>query len=658
MTDIETIEHLKGIIVNAVSKAKSGHPGGALSSLDFAYILFTEYLKFDPDDSNWQGRDRFILSAGHESMLLYSLLMAIGYIQIDDIKNFRQLHSCTPGHPENLLTKGVECATGPLGQGAAMSVGFAIASRHLSSSLDSNLFSNRTWSLLGDGCMQEDVTLGAASLAGHLKLSSLIWYYDRNKKQISGSIDRVTSNDDEKIFKGLGWNVITIDGHSHEEIRSAIETAQKTKNQPTLIIGNTVIASGVASLEGSHKTHGSPLPSEEREKSLSKWNLNKNEPFAWPSKIQKHFQRNFSHLANHAKEWKLELKTKLESDEDFSKKYCSFFDKVDTSKLIHEWDTSTPLATRSAFGSLIHEWTDHLPNLIGGSADLDPSNMTEAFVNKVGDFSAENPMGRNIAFGVREFPMSAITNGLALYGGLIPFDATFLTFSDYSRPAIRLGALQEARVIHELTHDSFYLGEDGPTHQPIEHIASLRAIPNLNVIRPCDAKELEILLAHSLTINKPSCFCLTRQKVPHVSHDKTNKIYATRGAWVIQEASSSCELVIFATGSELSLALLLANKISELLGFEDKIQVVSVPCWELFFEQDSAYQKKILVPKCHKRISIEAGTTFGWERFVGMDGLTIGIDTFGASAPSAMLEEEFGFSLNQIFERSKKYLAT
>lgn len=650
MNDQDLIKLLKGIVIDGVDKARSGHPGGPLSAIDFAYILHTEFMRFDPDNTEWQGRDRFILSAGHASMLQYALLHASGFLEMSELKRFRQLRSKTPGHPENFMTPGVECTTGPLGQGCAMSVGFAIAAEHLSAQLDTELFSNRTWVILGDGCLQEDVTLGAASLAGHLKLKNLIWFYDRNAIQISGSIDRATSDDEEKIFAGFGWKTITIDGHDHEAIRAAIREAMAEKERPTMIIGHTKIARGTASMEGSAKTHGSPLPAEEYRRTRELLGLPADQMFYWTEEASKHFQRNFSKRRDEVRLWKKDFESKL-SDRTFAKRYDSYFAPLDASTLPSpQWDLTKSLATRNAFGQLVETWCEQIPNFIGGSADLEPSNVLEGFVKKVGDFSAKNRKGRNLVFGVREFPMSAITNGIALYGGFIPFDATFLVFSDYSRAALRLGALQRAQVIHEFTHDSFYLGEDGPTHQPIEHIMSLRMIPKLNVIRPADALETEVLFKVALTSKEPSCFALSRQNLPHISGSRENALQAKHGAWIVRGKDKACDIILFASGSEVSLALGVADKLeAEKL----TVRVVSVPCWEFFFQTNSSYQASILDPACKKRVSIEAGTTLGWERFVGLDGLCIGIDHFGESAPAEDLAKAFGFTVEDVLRKIK-----
>ena len=589
MNDTQTIGILKGLVIDGVNKAKSGHPGGAMSSMDFAYILFTEFLKFDPDDATWMGRDRFILSAGHESMLQYSLLHMMGWLPMDELKKFRQLHSKTPGHPENTHTKGVECTTGPLGQGVAMAAGFAVAAGHLAASIDAKLFGHKIYALMGDGCMQEDVTLGAASLAGHLKLKNLIWFYDRNRQQISGNINRATSDNEEMIFKGFGWNVITIDGHDHNQIRTALTTAQ-TSERPVLIIGNTIMAKGCATQEGDHETHGAPLSADERAKTKAKLGIPEGEDFYCPDTAVKHFQRRYSDLRAKSAAWKSTVADRLK-DQDFSKTWNKYFGKEDWTKLnAVQWPAGGAVATRNAFGDVLKQWASDIPNLMGGSADLEPSNMTGAFAKAVGDFQAATPKGRNLAFGVREFPMSAIANGMALHGGVIPFDATFLSFADYSRPALRLGAIQQVRVIHEFTHDSFHLGEDGPTHQPVEHVMSLRLIPDFYVMRPADARETQIMMQEALKISRPTAICLTRQKLPTLELNASQEADCRRGAWIVDDHASP-DLVIFATGSEVSLARDAAKALSQF-----KTKIVSIPCWEMLFTQDKAFINRMMTP--------------------------------------------------------------
>jgi transketolase len=646
MQDQTVINQMKGHIIDAVNKAASGHPGGALSSLDFAYLLFSEFLNYDPDDTSWLGRDRFILSAGHESALLYTLLAYQGFLPFDELKRFRQVGSKTPGHPENVHTPGVECTTGPLGQGAAMSVGFAAAAKHFAAGLDPKLFSQKIWVLMGDGCMQTPVALGAASLAGHYRLSNLIWYYDRNAVQISGKISRATSDNTRKIFEGFGWKTLEIDGHNHEEIRTALTRASRNTGKPLLIIGNTVMANGTASMSGSPKTHGSPLPQDEYVKTKELLGLSPSEEFYVSEECLTHFRRNHDGLRKKVRSWHSLLKKK-HKDAAFAQRYASHFINPVTEENTPSlaWDTTKPLATRAAFGKIIHKWCETMPALVGGSGDLEPSNETTGFAQNVGDFQHDSYQNRNFAFGVREFPMTAFVNGLALFGGLKPFVGTFLSFSDYARPALRLGAIQRACAIHEYTHDSFYVGEDGPTHQPVEHIMSLRLIPDLYVMRPADALETEILYRQALSLPTTSIMCLTRQNLPHLTLTAEQKQNVLKGAYNVNEQSDP-ELIILATGSELHLALKVAGSLQGV-----KTRVVSMPCWELFEEQDAAYKESVLPRSCSKRVSIEAGSTTGWQKYTGSGGLNIGLDTFGMSGPASELEKRFGFTVENIIQK-------
>ncbi|RZA19509.1 MAG: transketolase, partial [Proteobacteria bacterium] len=477
------------------------------------------------------------------------------------------------------------------------------------------------------------------------------WYYDRNKVQIAGTIDRVSSDDYKMVFEGMAWDVLEINGHDHTAIRKALDHAGKKREKPLLIIGDSTMAYGAFSLEGSNDTHGSPLPAEERLHTRKKWSHPQDVDFHAPEQSYKHFRRNFGKRSEEVSAWRKDFETKL-SNAAFKTKYASYYETKAWPDLPQvAWTAGKPVATRNAFGDILEKWADHIPNLIGGSADLDSSNMTEQFVEKVGDYQAVSPQNRNIAFGVREFPMSAISNGLALHGGMIPFDATFLAFSDYSRPALRLGALQRCRVIHEFTHDSFFLGEDGPTHQPVEHVMSLRLIPNLYVMRPADANETQILMEVALHLEEsPSLLCLTRQKLPLLHLDLKTIGQARFGAYAVQECDKP-DIVIMATGSEVSLALAAATQLSKY-----KVKVVSMPCWELFLEQPKSYQDSVLVPSCSKRISIEAGTTLGWQKFTGMNGLNIGLDRFGDSGPADDLAREYGFTPDQVTATIKKYL--
>tara|TARA_B100001094_G_scaffold113645_1_gene109613 strand:+ start:9 stop:2033 length:2025 start_codon:yes stop_codon:yes gene_type:complete len=651
-----SIAVLKGLIMDGVRKANSGHPGGAMSSADFIYLLFKDYLKYSPQNPEWFDRDRFVLSGGHMSMLQYGILHMVGWMKLSELKKFRQLGSQTPGHPE-VDIKGVECTTGPLGQGFAMGVGMAFAEAYLSEVTsregDQKLVDHFTYVLATDGDLQEPVSLGAAAIAGHLGLKKLVVYYDANDAQISGKVSRSDSVDYATVFDGLGWNVQTIDGHDHSAMHFAIETA-KVMNKPSIIIGNTVMAKGSANMEQDHNTHGAPLSQNEIDLTKEKLGL-PDKKFFVPEQVIEHFRTRFNDLITLESEWSDTYK-KLSSSSELKNIIASTISE----KIISEFDTpdfsaGEVLATRKAFGAVLDSIADDLPQLVGGSADLEPSNYTGNFAEKFGDFTKINQSGRNIPFGVREFPMAAMMNGMALHGGLIPFGGTFLVFADYERPALRLAAIQKIRVIHELTHDSFYVGEDGPTHQPVEQIMSLRAIPDFCVYRPADAKETASCMKLALKNDSmPSALILTRQGVPIIEGSQ-NQVddNVTKGAYTLLDCSGSPEIVILASGSEVSLAIEVANKLND-----KKIRVVSMPCWELFDMQPNEYKEKLIPKRGSLKVSIEAGVTQGWEKYIGRYGLSIGINHFGSSAPAADLAEKFGFTCDKVIEKINESLGS
>ena len=651
-----SIAVLKGLIMDGVRKANSGHPGGAMSSADFIYLLFKDYLKYSPQNPEWFDRDRFVLSGGHMSMLQYGILHMVGWMKLSELKKFRQLGSQTPGHPE-VDIKGVECTTGPLGQGFAMGVGMAFAEAYLnevtSKEGDQKLVDHFTYVLATDGDLQEPVSLGAAAIAGHLGLKKLVVYYDANDAQISGKVSRSDSVDYATVFDGLGWNVQTIDGHDHSAMHFAIETA-KVMNKPSIIIGNTVMAKGSANMEQDHNTHGAPLSQNEIDLTKEKLGL-PDKKFFVPEQVIEHFRTRFNDLITLESEWSDTYK-KLSSSSELKNIIASTISE----KIISEFDTpdfsaGEVLATRKAFGAVLDSIADDLPQLVGGSADLEPSNYTGNFAEKFGDFTKINQSGRNIPFGVREFPMAAMMNGMALHGGLIPFGGTFLVFADYERPALRLAAIQKIRVIHELTHDSFYVGEDGPTHQPVEQIMSLRAIPDFCVYRPADAKETASCMKLALKNDSmPSALILTRQGVPIIEGSQ-NQVddNVNKGAYTLLDCSGSPEIVILASGSEVSLAIEVANKFND-----KKIRVVSMPCWELFDMQPNEYKEKLIPKRGSLKVSIEAGVTQGWEKYIGRYGLSIGINHFGSSAPAADLAEKFGFTCDKVIEKINESLGS
>ena len=651
-----TVNVIKSLVMDGVRNANSGHTGGAMSSADFVYVLFSDFLKFNPKNPNWFNRDRFILSAGHESMLLYSVLHLIGWFKKKDLNQFRQFDSNTPGHPEVKLP-GVEATTGPLGQGVGMAVGMALSEAFLNETIG-NLSKNAkdfvnhfTYVLAGDGDLQEPVSLGVAALAGHWNLQKLIMYYDSNKAQISGATNRSDSTDVGSVFEGFGWHVQKINGHDHNAIRDAIQTAQVIE-RPNLIIGDTIMGNGCANMEGDHNTHGVPLSEEEIEQTKKKFGI-PNKQFYVPQCVQYHFQKRFDNLINISDDWSSQLK-KLRKGKVFNKRWSEIVEDKISGLNLPQFNEGDSLATRKAFGITLQKFAEQLPHLIGGSADLEPSNYTGGFAKIYGDFQKDNRKGRNLAFGVREFPMAVILNGMALHGGMIPFGGTFLVFSDYARPALRSAAMQGIRVIHEFSHDSFYVGEDGPTHQPVEHIMALRTIPNYNVFRPADPKETAICFKLAIEFSEtPSALLLTRQNVPvlPLSYDRIES-GVRKGAYIISDCEGLPEIVLIATGSEVSLAMEVAN----LLKDKKRVRVISLPSWELFEQQSNKYKENLIPPRGCLKVSIEAGITLGWERYVGQSGLMIGLDTYGLSAPYKKLEDHFGFISKKVIIKINKHL--
>ena len=651
--DRRAVAVMKGLIMDATRRANSGHPGGAMSMADYAYILFKEFLIYDPDDPEWFNRDRFILSAGHASMVLYTLLTFIGYLEVEDLKRFRQWGSRTPGHPEVDATPGVEATTGPLGQGLGMAVGMAIAETLLRHLLGAEVLDHFTYVIASDGDFQEPIGLGAAALAGHLGLGRLNVIYDYNQIQISGSTLRADSTDYRKVFQGFHWQVLEIDGHDHQQIRQALQEARRQQERPTLILAHTRIAKDAYSMEGSAETHGSPLPPEEIRKTKEKLGLPVEDTFFLPEDVLDNFRQRFPQLRRQVKRWKERFEKKRRRDSSFRALWNDLWSKeVLTTITDPAYRAGEAIATRSAFGEMLARLGERLPNLVGGSADLEPSNNTRAFMEKVGDFSRQNPLGRNLVFGVREFPMGAVLNGLALHGGIRPFGATFLVFSDYERAAIRLSALQKVPVLHVFTHDSFLLGEDGPTHQPVEHMASLRAMPNLLVIRPADAAEVPVALRVALEQKeRPTALLLTRQKVPVLDRPPfASPDLLRRGAYVVYgDPHQVPDMILIATGSEVALALEAARRLAEW-----RVRVVNMPCMELFLEQPEDYRLQVLPEAVTFRVAVEAGSTFGWERFVGRRGLILGLDRFGASAPAGVLAQKFGFTVEAMVTRIRE----
>ena len=634
---------IRALSMDAVQAANSGHPGMPMGMADAATILFTEYLKFDPQDPKWHDRDRFVLSAGHGSMLIYSLLYLTGYAgpTLEDIRNFRQLGSVCAGHPENFLVPGIEATTGPLGQGFAMAVGMAVAERHLNAQFGDDLVDHHTWVIAGDGCLMEGINHEAVGLAGHLQLGRLNVLWDNNKITIDGSTDLSTSEDIPGRYRASGWHVVSCDGHDFDSIRRAVDEAVADP-RPSLIDCRTIIGWGAPNKQGTSATHGSALGTDEVA-AARKHLVWDSEPFDLPEPIFNAWREaGARHVRTH-EQWRAKLAAHPERDEFVRRMEGRLPDAFSLDAYLGDLIASPQkVATRKASELALEAINDLLPETIGGSADLTGSNNTKTKSQKT--LIKEDYSGRYLYYGIREFGMAAAMNGMALHGGVIPYGGTFLVFSDYCRPAIRLSALQNARVVYVMTHDSIGLGEDGPTHQPVEHVMSLRMIPNLDVYRPADA--VETAECWELALKKqdgPSLLCLTRQNLPQVRTERSDNLTA-RGAYRLRAATAARRVVILATGSEVETALRTAETLEgQVIGTD----VVSMPCWTLFDAQDDAYRADLL-PDNVLRVSIEAGTTLGWERYTGTQGLRIGLDRFGASAPAEDLFKRFGFTAEAI----------
>ncbi|WP_294684489.1 transketolase [uncultured Finegoldia sp.] len=648
------INTIRLLSVEMIQKANSGHPGLPLGASPMTFTLFNDIMHFSPEHSDWINRDRFILSAGHGSAMLYSLLHLFGFgITLDDLKEFRQYNSLTPGHPEYLHTKGIDATTGPLGQGLSMAVGMAIAQEYMASQFNTEnhkIFDNYTYTIVGDGCLQEGITNESSSIAGSLKLSKLICLYDSNNITIEGDTKNIFSENVRARYEALGWDTYFVeDGNDIEKIRETIEIA-KTTDKPSFIEIKTKIGYGSV-VEGSAKAHGAPIGKENIPSLKEKLGLDFDEEFYIPKEVKDLFEKSSKEKEKYYSEWESMFEDYKQTHKDLYEKLMKFLSKdIDEDYLTSEEFTSFEKddATRSYSHILLNRLKDKQLNIIGGSADLAPSNKT--FMDGLDVFSQTNRSGRNLQFGVREHAMAAITNGISLYGGLIPYCATFMIFSDYLKPAMRLSALMKRQVIYILTHDSIGVGEDGPTHEPIEQLAMLRTIPNLNTLRPADG--FETSMAYKIALeNKetPSALVLSRQKL--VNLKETNKD-ALKGGYVLKKQESP-DLVIIATGSEVKLALD-ASEILEKEGI--KAQVVSMMCQEIFDQQDQEYKDSVIPKDVEKRVSIECLSTYGWQKYTGLNGLNIGIDEFGMSAPGNKIMEHFGFTTDKIVEKIKKYL--
>ena len=640
---------IRALAMDAVEAANSGHPGMPMGMADAATALFTRHLKYDPADPHWPDRDRFVLSAGHGSMLIYALLHLTGYARptMEDIRNFRQLSSPCAGHPENFMLEGVETTTGPLGQGLASAVGMAIAERHLNAIYGDDLVDHRTYVVAGDGCLMEGINHEATGLAGHLKLGRLIVLWDDNRITIDGSTELSRKEDVMARHEAMGWHVTECDGMDSGKVSKAIEEAIADA-RPSLIRCKTIIGYGAPTKQGTAATHGAALGAEEvaaARKELG-WDA---APFEIPDDVAAAWREAGARGAQDRAAWQQRL--------DSSGKAGEFADRM-AGKLDDSWlkpyvdgllAEPPKVATRKASEMALEAINASIPATIGGSADLTGSNNTKT--KALQPLTSDNYGGRYIYYGIREFGMAAAMNGMALHGGVLPYGGTFLVFSDYSRPAIRLGALQTAKVVHVMTHDSIGLGEDGPTHQPIEHLQSLRAMPGLHVYRPADAVETAECWAAALSNKGPSLLALSRQNLAPVRTSAASQNLSARGAYRLKSAGAERKVILIATGSEVEIAMSVAKSL------EDRgigADVISMPCTEAFDAQDAAYREDILPDVSNReilRVSIEAGTTFGWERYTGLHGLRIGIDRFGASAPAADLYEHFGLTAPKITER-------
>jgi transketolase len=657
-----SINTIRFLAVDAVQKANSGHPGMPMGCAPIAYRLYTKFMKHNPGNPEWKNRDRFILSAGHGSMLLYSILHLCGYkISMDDLRNFRQWGSITPGHPEYGMAPGVETTTGPLGQGFSNAIGMAIAQEYLGSLFnkpDAKILDHFIYGICSDGDLMEGISHESASLAGHLKLGKIIFFYDDNGITIDGKTNLAFSENIEKRFEAYGWQTLNIDDvNDLSQIDKTIEEAQKETNKPTLIITKTHIGFGSPNKQDTAAAHGSPLG--EDEVKLAKKNLgwDGNKFFFIPDDVADHFKSLKNQFIKYEDEWnKLFDSYKKKYPEDAEK-----FVKVFNNDFGDEWKKTLPaysnysekVATRSASGKAINELAKHLPTLIGGSADLEPSNNT--YIKDSVNFSAENRNGKNFHFGIREHGMGGILNGMALYGGVIPYGGTFLIFSDYMRPSIRLASLSGVRPIYIFTHDSVGLGEDGPTHQPIEHLASLHAIPGVVVIRPADANETiqawKAAIEHKVS---PVALALTRQKVPVLDRTKYSPAEnLSKGAYVLIDSEGKPEVIIMASGSEVSLAV---EAFNVLQNEGIKTRVVSFPSWELFEAQSKEYRESILPKSVKARVSVEAGVSQGWKKYLGDYGEAISIERFGASAPYDIIFKEYGFTKENIVNKAKSVI--
>lgn len=641
---------IRFLSADAIEKSKSGHPGMPLGMADVATVLFSKFIKLDAANPRWFDRDRFVLSAGHGSMLLYSLLYLTGYedICLDDLKNFRQLGAKTAGHPEYGHLAGIDMTTGPLGQGITSAVGMALAERIIAAKYGEDVCSHYTYVIAGDGCLMEGISEEAISTAAHLGLNKLIVFWDNNNITIDGSVSAANSTDQIKRFQAVGWNTIEIDGHNYDQIEQAVAAAQKS-DKPTLVACKTQIGYGAPTKCGTSKCHGSPLGAEEL--AAMRQNLNWNyEPFEVPADVLEAWRAAGSRSHDAFLAWEKRARAKGREFLDvIADKLPAGWDKELNELKRQAVKEKTKVATRKASQMCLETIVPHIPEIVGGSADLAASNLTFTSASKT--VTKDDYNGNNVMYGIREHAMAAIMNGMALHGGIIPFGGTFFVFSDYMRPAMRLAALMGIRVIYVLTHDSIGVGEDGPTHQPIEHLASYRCMPNILTFRPCDVVETAEAWQIALeTEDKPSLLALTRQGLPLLRTSAEVNLSA-KGGYVIAGEDKKRQATIIATGSEVSLAVETMNKLAE-EGI--KVAVVSMPCTELFDAQPIDYQEQVLGKA--PRIAVEAASKFGWEKYVGLEGDIIGMDGFGASGPAEELYKYFGITVEEVADAVKNCL--
>ena len=654
------VNTIKGLSMDAIEAANSGHPGMPMGMADAASVLWTEFLHHNPKNPAWANRDRFVLSAGHGSMLLYSLMHLTGYedIGLEQIKNFRQLGSKTPGHPETQITRGVETTTGPLGQGFANAVGMALAEAHLATRFNPpgySLVDHFTFAIVGDGCLMEGISYEAASLAGHLGLGKLVVLYDDNEISIDGRTDITFTEDVSARFEAMGWQVISVDGHARNQVSEAIAAAKGEGDRPSLIRCKTQIGKGAPTKEDSSAAHGAPLGTQELEGAKASMNW-PTEPFHVPQELRVWMGEMETRWAGEEEEWNTTFSRFQDAHPALA---AEFMEATTGSGLPAEWEDALPtfplgesMATRKSSGVVLNAIANTVKTLVGGSADLEGSNNT-----KLGSdvhMNTHDFAPRNIHFGVREHAMGAICNGMALHSGVIPFCGTFLQFSDYMRPAVRLAALMEQRIIYVWTHDSIFLGEDGPTHQPVEHISALRAIPNLHVIRPADANE--VAGAWKLALNRtdgPTALALTRQGLKTQATTSADKV--SLGAYVVREATGTPDAILMASGSEVQVALDAADTLA---AEGTSVRVVSFPCWEAFDRQDAAYRESVLPSSTLVRVVVEAGRQQGWERYAGTFGAYVTIERFGESANANDLAREFGFTAENVSQKTREALVS